>query len=176
MWNRVAAVDGRNGSDDLYTLDLRPSASACRTSEGGASCDAGAIAAAKKKNHRIDACKIADCVFPNQEPNSKRTRSARYAVHVTNSEIRRPDAGIVVIELKPDLYRFRVAVDSGTNRKLNTWRTRQQLPLAALRKSRQRRSSGGGGLTMEPPCLMPLPHYAWLVQRGGAQVALSNFG
>ena len=56
-------MDSGDGSDHLYRLDLRPSASTCRTSKGGASCNAArAIAAAKKKNDRIDGGKIADCL------------------------------------------------------------------------------------------------------------------
>src|SRR5713101_4721852 len=43
--NSPATVDGRDGSDHLHGLDLRSSASA-----------------AKKKNDRIDANKIADCL------------------------------------------------------------------------------------------------------------------
>ena len=55
-------MDGGNGSQYLHRLGLRSSASACRTGEGGASSDAACDRAAKKKNDRIDAGKIADCL------------------------------------------------------------------------------------------------------------------
>jgi hypothetical protein len=55
-----AALDGGDGSDYIHRVDLRSSASARRTGQSGPSSDAAAIAAAKKKNDRIDARKIAD--------------------------------------------------------------------------------------------------------------------
>jgi transposase len=58
----ASAPDDRHGSDDLHGLDLRSAASACGKGEGCPSVDERAIAAAKKKNDRIDAAKIADCL------------------------------------------------------------------------------------------------------------------
>jgi len=60
--NTSAALDGGDGSDDLHGLDLRSSPAARSGVEGGAFADVRAIAAAKKKNDRIDANKIADCL------------------------------------------------------------------------------------------------------------------
>ena len=55
----VAAAVGRgDGSDDVHGLDLRSSPAACRCSDGRAPLMLRAIAAAKKKNDRIDASKI----------------------------------------------------------------------------------------------------------------------
>ena len=56
------AADYRDGSDHFHRLDLRPSEAARCGGEGGTSADFGAIAASKKKNDRIDAGKIADCL------------------------------------------------------------------------------------------------------------------
>jgi hypothetical protein len=55
-------MDSGPGSKDFHRLDLRSSATARSTGEGSASADATCIAAAKKKNDRIDANKIADCL------------------------------------------------------------------------------------------------------------------
>jgi transposase len=55
-------VERSDGSDHVHGLDLRSSQTTCCRAEGGASADAGAIAAAKKKNDRIDASKICDCL------------------------------------------------------------------------------------------------------------------
>jgi hypothetical protein len=55
-------LDGCHGSNDLHRLDLRSSASACDPGESGASTDAARHRSAKKKNDRIDAGKIADCL------------------------------------------------------------------------------------------------------------------
>src|SRR5436309_16053025 len=58
----ASALGGGHGSDNFYGLGLRSSASACGTGEGGASCDAARDRSSKKKNDRIDASKIADCL------------------------------------------------------------------------------------------------------------------
>jgi hypothetical protein len=60
--NASAALDSGHGANHLHRLDLRSSAAARGTSKGGASVDATCHAAAKKKNDRIDASKIADCL------------------------------------------------------------------------------------------------------------------
>src|ERR1700740_612524 len=52
----------RHGSDDLHRVDRRSFASARREGEGRSSLMLRAIAAAKRKNDRIDAGKIADCL------------------------------------------------------------------------------------------------------------------
>jgi hypothetical protein len=57
-----ATLHGGHGSHDFHRLDLRSSTSARTAGEGSASADAARIAAAKKKNDRIDAGKIADCL------------------------------------------------------------------------------------------------------------------
>ena len=56
------AVDGGHGSDHLHGLDLRSSQAARGSREGSASADATSDWVAKKKNDRIDAAKIADCL------------------------------------------------------------------------------------------------------------------
>ena len=53
---------GVPGGHDFHRLDLRSSAAPRCPGKGGTSADAAAIAAAKKKNDRIDAGKIADCL------------------------------------------------------------------------------------------------------------------
>src|SRR3954464_4209977 len=55
-------MDDCSGSQHLHRLGLRSLASACSTGEGGSSLMLRAIAVAKKKNDRIDASKIADCL------------------------------------------------------------------------------------------------------------------
>jgi transposase len=61
--NSSATLDSGHGSNDFHWLDLRSPAPVRATGEGSASTDAArAIAAAKKKNDRIDAGKIADCL------------------------------------------------------------------------------------------------------------------
>ena len=57
-----ATVDGGDGSDHLHGLDLRSSAAAAQPLKVAHPLMLRAIAAAKKKNDRIDANKIADCL------------------------------------------------------------------------------------------------------------------
>src|SRR5215467_13868591 len=58
----AATVDRSDGSHHVHGLDLRSSQAACCCSEGGHPLMLRAIAAAKKKNDRIDANKICDCL------------------------------------------------------------------------------------------------------------------
>src|SRR5215472_12589349 len=60
--NPGATVDRSDGSHHVHGLDLRSSQAACCCSEGGHPLMLRAIAAAKKKNDRIDANKICDCL------------------------------------------------------------------------------------------------------------------
>ena len=60
-WDAGEALDGGDGSDHVYGPDLRLPSTARDGGEGGSSADA-AIAVAKKKNDRIDAGRIADCL------------------------------------------------------------------------------------------------------------------
>jgi transposase len=60
QWS-AATLDRGDGSDHVHRLDLRLSGAA-RASEGGTSVMLRAIAAAKEKNDRIDASKLADCL------------------------------------------------------------------------------------------------------------------
>ena len=54
--------DRGHGSDDVHRLDLRSSAAPCCSCEGGASTDAAGDRGRQKKNDRIDASKICDCL------------------------------------------------------------------------------------------------------------------
>jgi transposase len=82
----AATVDGSHGGDGFYRLDLRSSEATCGSLEGGPSADAASHAAAKKKNDRIDAHKIADCLRCDFLPESymasteirERRRTLRY--------------------------------------------------------------------------------------------------
>src|SRR3954464_544380 len=57
-----SAVDGSHGGDHLHRVGLRLSASACCTVKVAHPVMLRAIAASKKKNDKIDAGKIADCL------------------------------------------------------------------------------------------------------------------
>jgi transposase len=73
--------DDGHGSDDLHRVDLRSPASACGKGEGGASADAaGRSQRPKRKNDKIDAGKIADCLRCDFLPEC----------HMTSTEIREP--------------------------------------------------------------------------------------
>src|SRR5437660_9766228 len=60
--NASATLDGGDGSHDFHRLDLRPSTSHAQQVKVAHPLMLRAIAAAKKKNDRIDAGKIADCL------------------------------------------------------------------------------------------------------------------
>jgi transposase len=71
--------DDGHGSDDVHRVDLRSPASACGKGEGGASADAaGRSQRPKRKNDKIDAGKIADCLRCDFLPEC----------HMTSTEIR----------------------------------------------------------------------------------------
>src|SRR5262245_34221993 len=72
----AATVERRDGSDDLHRLDLRSSEATCCRAEGSASVDATGDCAAKKKNDRIDANKICDCLRCDFLPECYMARTA----------------------------------------------------------------------------------------------------
>src|SRR6266496_5919808 len=57
-----AALDGCDGSNDFYRLDLRSPPSACDTGQSGASPDAARNRSCQEKERPVDASKIADCL------------------------------------------------------------------------------------------------------------------
>jgi hypothetical protein len=60
--NTPAAADGGDASHGFCRMDLRSPATARRRAESDAPLMLRAIAAAKKKNNRIDATEICDCL------------------------------------------------------------------------------------------------------------------
>jgi hypothetical protein len=61
--NTAAAVDCGDGRHRFYRLDLRSLATACHGAEGSASVDDASHRGGEKKNDRIDANKICDCLW-----------------------------------------------------------------------------------------------------------------
>jgi len=58
----TAAVERGDGSHSVHGLDLRSSQAARRHAEGGAAPDATGYRSGKKKNDRVDAKKLCDCL------------------------------------------------------------------------------------------------------------------